>query len=120
MTVPTSGVKTNIGDDFNVTSGIYTAPFNGTYVFVLNAYKRDTVNDRVYCYIRRNNENVAIANVPKFTDFQHNYGGTGATVLSLKQGDTVYAGAGSEVSHFHYHTSFMGFLLAVDPSKEGD
>ena len=118
ITVPTSGVKTNIGDDFNVTTGVYTAPIDGTYVFILNLYKKDTVNDRVYCYIRRNSEDVAIANVPDFNDFIHYHGGTGATVLSLKQGDTVYAGDCSEVDHLYYHTNFMGFLLAVEPSEE--
>ena len=120
MTVPDSGVWTNIGDDFNVTTGFYTARYNGTYVFVLNVYKDDTINDRVYCNIRRNNIMVAIANVPNFNDFQHYHGGTGATVLSLKQVDTVSVGDCSEVSHLNYFTSFIGFLLAVDPPEEED
>ena len=119
MTVPTSGVWTNIGDDFNVTTGEYTAPIDGTYVFILNVYNKENLMHHTHCYIRRNNEYVAIAYAEYIDDTANDHhSGTAATVLSLKQGDIVYAGECSKVDDLYSFTSFMGFLLAVDPSEE--
>ena len=88
-------------------------------MFILNVYNVKDLFDRTYCYIRRNNEDVAIAYAEYIDDTAtDHHSGTAATVLSLKQGDIVYAGNCSKIDNLYKYTNFMGFLLAVDPHEE--
>ena len=112
MTVPSRGVVTNIGQHYSPVTGEYTAPYPGIYVFVLNIYKESTASSSVYCYIRRNGHNVALANVPTSTSGYHE--GSAATVLHLSRGDKVYVGGCSSVDDLDDWTSFIGFLLKSD------
>ena len=111
MTVSQEGVITNIGDDFNPATGQYTAPDNGTYVFVLNMIK--DFNTALQCSIRRNDQSVAIVYVPYSDDYHM---GSASAVLSLKQGDIVDVGNCTDIDAIISWTSFIGFKLEVDQS----
>ena len=112
MTFPEEGVITNIGDDFDPVTGLYTAPVNGTYVFVFNMYKDFTITSFITCDILRNGQAVGNAFVPPTTDGYLE--ASAATVLYLKKDETVSLGRCQNIDGVYDLTSFMGFLLRAD------
>ena len=110
---PQSAVILNIGGHYSTTTGRYTCYYPGIYVFSLNLYKGSRASGEVYCDIRKNGSNVALANVPNEGVYGY-YESSASTVLRLARGDTVDVGSCNNPSNIHKYTSFIGFLLKAD------
>ena len=104
-------VTTNIGNVYNKADGIFTAPVTGTYVFIWTA--SNDQHTYMYTEIVAN----AVVKGRQLSDsFDHAdvSSATGAAVLSLQAGDTVWIR--SNTAHTHsimgsQLTSFSGWLL---------
>ena len=108
-----SSTKTNIGSHYDTSTGKFTCQYAGTYVFVLNLYKKPQAG-RIWCWIMKNGSGRAIAQVPSDSGPGF-HGGSGSTVDHLVPGDKVYVGnCGDDRSNIDDRTSFVGFLLYAD------
>ena len=104
--------RTNIGDHYDTTKGQFTAQYAGIYVFILNLYK-GSGGDTIWCYIRKNRNNVVLAYVPEESNAGY-YESSASTVVHLNPGDKVDVGDCGHRSDIAGHTSFSGFLLQAD------
>ena len=110
---PDNAVKTNIGNDYDSTTGQFTCRYAGVYIFVVNLYRFNRDDNRLKCYIQKNGTKVVDANAPASSEYEWS-GGSGSTVVHLDQGDTVNVGSCLGDNNFSMFTSFMGFLLQAD------
>ena len=102
----------NIGGHFNQTTGKYTCPYDGIYVFMLHMYKHYT-EPFAYCWIRVNGLRTLYAD----SDSQTRSGFDEATKsgpLQLIQDDSVDVGGCTDMKTISPLTSFTGFLLHAD------
>jgi len=115
----------NVGDAFNVTNGIFTAPYAGIYAFNFHALTRD--GSATYVKIQRNNENVggAYRRHEGEGDEMHETEEADRTftkaegmlaqsvILDLKENDnvSVYAYHGNIRDGGWHYTHFTGYLL---------
>jgi hypothetical protein len=114
-TVVFDDVETNNGSSYNSTSGEFTAPVPGTYVFFSNILSG--IDQRIETSLRING-------VDKM--FLHSGGkfhgsGSNMAVVNLNAGDKVkmvkHGSWGTGPSYIHQTwSSFSGFLLRADPS----
>ena len=109
---PSTSLRLNIGNHYSTSTGKFTCYYPGVYVFSLNLYKRSGAS-RVYCYIRKNGSDVALAEVPSESEIGI-YESSASTILHLNRGDTVNVGSCYNADGIHWFTSFTGFLLKAD------
>ena len=108
-------VITNQGDAFNVTSGQFVTPVNGTYMFHVTVTTTNPVADssvdNVYLIIDGHPMSVAVSGRPSgFYDT-----GNVDTVRSLREGQKVYLhNAAGGWHNLPYSLFFSGYLLHVD------
>jgi len=108
-------VETNLGNAYSGSTGVFTAPASGAYVFSLTVtlYGLSSRTNRGTFYITQNGvEKVTV--VADTYDTSNKYGmASGTTVLVLNKGDDVHVKvAGS--NYYIYgggYTYFSGFLL---------
>ena len=106
-----AAIKTNIGGNFDPATGLYTAPYDGTYAFHANIYKEVGVSDGVYCEIvLGDGTRLADVNVPNTHGF---HVGSGSTVIHLAQGDTVAVDC-QDFEKVDSYSSWMGYLVMAD------
>ena len=116
---PTSGtIKftsfiTNIGGHYDTSTGQFTCPYPGVYVFSLNMYKHPS-HDYAYCDIRRNKATVIHAQSNPYGNKNEWTESSNSVIFHLKQGDVVDLGSCSSASYMWTWTSFSGFLLKSD------
>ncbi|XP_044207433.1 heavy metal-binding protein HIP-like [Thunnus albacares] len=106
-----SKIFTNIGQAYNPSTGVFTAPVRGAYYFRFNAWElRDTSLVGIKLY--HNDKQITLS-----LDKVVNNGYvtvSNAFVLQLEKGDVIYLVLGSGCSVFdssNNHTTFSGFLL---------
>ena len=126
LTVPTAGsrpgtirftrVITNIGGQYNTSTGIFTCQYPGMYFFALHIlkYPRSSI---AYCYIRKNQ--IYLLEAFSLTASSINYDSTSnSVVINLNRGDQVDVGDCGNIDNIHKgnagETSFSGFLLTAD------
>ena len=107
----------NLGNHYDTTTGQFIAQYAGMYVFILNLYK-GTRAGSVWCYIRKNGSNIALAYVPAESE-SGRYESSGSTVVHLDPGDKVDVGSCYNPGYIFYYTSFIGFLLHADAIFSG-
>ena len=110
-TIVFDDTKTNIGDAFNPTLGIFTAPTDGVYVFSVTI---QTVSVGYgFIYVHKNHD--IISGLMYATDsFKSPQSTTETIVLELRQGDIVYveiSSTGSSLIPRSGFSTFAGFLL---------
>ena len=103
----------NIGQHYDGTTGEYSAPYNGTYMFQLHMYKKDQAG-MVSCRLRKNTGTIATAIVPSETVKQGIYESSTSAIVLLKEGDKVYVGDCDNFENMNYLTAFNGVLLDKD------
>ena len=108
-TLVSNVVISNVGNGYNKSAGVFTAPFPGTYVFYVSANEYSAQGLGL---------DIVLNNVPKArllaSNSASNQTGTNVVVLVLQKGDKVW------VNHFHGKgfwtqtvslTTFTGFRI---------
>ena len=110
-------VITNIGGDYNISSGLFTCQFPGVYVFALHIMK-NSGTDSADCQIRKNRSRLVIAHSNPEGDSETGYfSSTNSVVVHLVRRDVVDVGSCSSFNSIFTSntlTSFSGFLLKAD------
>ena len=104
-------VNTNPGV-FDLTTGVFTAPFSGTYSFYLEGETRDDASDT---FISWNMNGVQQEQIQIDEGQQHNYPFTNSITLTMNTGDKLLAfmsaGGGVSCQQGLYHLHFGGKLV---------
>ncbi|XP_017542757.1 complement C1q-like protein 2 [Pygocentrus nattereri] len=103
-------VKTNIGEGFNSTTGVFTAPVRGVYFFAFNCFAG--ASKPMSSALFKNNVNVvSIWDQPSSGDSEDN--GFNAATLLLDPGDRVYIKLwkNTQIALTDGYSTFSGFLL---------
>lgn len=103
-------VITNIGNGYNPSNGIFTAPIAGEYVFFVNVQGYST--QEIY-------ENIMLNGVGKVSTMvytggsDHDDAGPNLIVLSLRKEDRVWIAhfGGQGYNEYGHLTTFSGFLI---------
>nr|QBA18397.1 VIgL family C1q-related protein 1 isoform 3 [Littorina littorea] len=105
-------VITNEGDAFSGTTGIFTAPRNGTYFFVASAGTQSS-GKSVYMSLQKDGVAVTRAYTRQYSGYTA-MGSVQAT-LFLAAGQRVWLGSATAITHYIADTtSFSGFLIHAD------
>merc|ERR1711976_233004 len=119
--IPFSSVQINVGSGYDPKTGVFKAPFSGTFLFI-TACQTNSINGKVNSYNPINGK----VNSETFLDIIHNgriirraYGNTNIAILSssfilkLNVNDQVAVklGGGSVTSDAYNRTYFLGILL---------
>ncbi|CAC5412897.1 C1QL [Mytilus coruscus] len=78
-------IKTNIGDRYDASSGVFTVPRKGTYVFAVN-FVTGSKNEWLELNLMKNNKMV----VRGHAAFDMHTSGSLQAILELKKGDRIY------------------------------
>ena len=106
-----SGIYTNIGNNYDPDTGLYTVPYDGTYAFHANIYKDYAAGNGLYCKIvLGNGTSLATASVPYTVGY---YEASGSIVVHLDQGDTVAVDC-DDFNKVFFYSSWMGHLVMAD------
>ena len=108
-----SKTLSNLGDDYSISTGLFTAETPGFYLFTVNLMKASGDANPVNCYLRRNqgdDDPVGFVEVPGNTDTGV-YESSTTVILELEEGETIDLGACSNTEGMASDTSFAGFLL---------
>ncbi|KAL7843752.1 hypothetical protein AOLI_G00252640 [Acnodon oligacanthus] len=103
-------VKTSVGEGFNSTTGVFTAPVRGVYFFAFNCFAG--ASRPMSSALFKNNVNVvSIWDQPSSGDSEDN--GFNAATLLLDPGDRVYIKLwkNTQIAVTDGLTTFSGFLL---------
>nr|QBA18399.1 VIgL family C1q-related protein 1 isoform 1 [Littorina littorea] len=105
-------VIANEGNAFNGTTGIFTAPRNGTYFFVASAGTQSS-GKSVYMSLQKDGVAVTRAYTRQYSGYTA-MGSVQAT-LFLAAGQRVWLGSATAITHYIADTtSFSGFLIHAD------
>uniref|UniRef100_A0A8C4DEL0 C1q domain-containing protein n=1 Tax=Dicentrarchus labrax TaxID=13489 RepID=A0A8C4DEL0_DICLA len=104
-------VKTNIGNAYSPSTGIFAAPVPGIYYFTF--FYHAAGSQEVFLTLMKNNEDV-VRTADHRTSHDGADNGGNAVFLQLKQGDQVYLRlrANAHVWGMQYLTTFSGFLVS--------
>lgn len=103
-------VITNTGNGYNPSTGVFTSPISGTYVFYVSAVEYTT--QHLVIDIVLNSVSKVRAYCPSSASYQT---GTNMVVLKLQKGDSVwvrYAGGKGYNTHSVPLTTFSGYLIS--------
>ena len=109
---------TNVGDDYNISTGVFTCEYPGIYAFVLHIMKHPGSNYNASCYIRRNGHVIVEAmSYPDTGNEGGYYSSSNSALVHLVTADRVDVGdcssADGILGNFTY-TSFSGVLIKAD------
>lgn len=108
-TVVFTNVVTNIGGQFNTTTGQFRCKVPGIYNFLFHMRKKDEPTC-VHCYIQKNKNKLIDVHVHPNTAVSDSFSGSG--VFYLNNGDIVDIG-GCSYNHLRSDSYFTGFLVAA-------
>ncbi|XP_067449832.1 uncharacterized protein [Thunnus thynnus] len=111
ITLKFSKIFTNIGQAYNPSTGVFTAPVRGTYYFRFNA--RESQDTKLVGIILYHNDKQITLSFDRVVS--HGYVTvSNAFVLQLEKGDVIYLDLWENSSVYddrYNHTTFSGFLL---------
>nr|XP_022291261.1 multimerin-2-like [Crassostrea virginica] len=106
-------VITNLGNGYNPSDGVFTAPTAGVYVFFVNVQSYDTKS--IYVDIVLNGATKVRTMAYSYAGHGYHEAGPNLAVLSLQTGDRVWvkhhAGQGYHTNSDSPLTTFSGFLI---------
>ena len=103
-------VISNVGQAFDTSTGRFTCPRHGLYLFIINVYV--IANDQAYVVLVKNEDEVARATTTGDDTFDH---GANSVTLECNQGDEVWI-KGTEPGNLYSHararrSTFTGVAL---------
>uniref|UniRef100_A0A8C2J4S9 C1q domain-containing protein n=1 Tax=Cyprinus carpio TaxID=7962 RepID=A0A8C2J4S9_CYPCA len=104
-------VFTNIGNAYNPTTGIFTAPLKGAYRFKISVFGHGNPSNPSYASIMKNGVKVVMA---YGSQAQREVNSSNGVVLILEVGDVIYVRlwTGSRIyDNENNHNTFSGYLL---------
>ena len=116
--IPFQSARLNEGDAFNLTSGVFTVPINGIYIFQFSALKESTAHT-LAIRLQVNGENVGSAYTSKSIS-EPKVKGTEESIslsasLRLAAGDKVnLRNYGALYDDHNHYTHFIGWLVEED------
>ncbi|XP_077980421.1 uncharacterized protein LOC144435687 [Glandiceps talaboti] len=106
-------VYSNIGNGYDVSTGKFTCPVSGMYVFMISALRYPN-NDNLFVCIMKNTTKLPCV----FANSSGNReSGANSVIIDVQQGDEIWARLGSGHSLFsntNGFTTFSGYLLFSD------
>ncbi|KAH3856540.1 hypothetical protein DPMN_099130 [Dreissena polymorpha] len=103
-------VPVNIGNAYNATTGIFTAPVNGTYLFSMTI--GNPTGNPGAMMMKKNNEDIGYAIAGHTTGWNQ---GSQTTVVRMSVGDVMFVEGEGHVSGnyagFRKHSSITGILI---------
>ena len=108
-TVIFDNVITNVGGAYNNSTGVFTAPQDGTYM--IQATIRASHGEEIWANLSVNKSRVVSVNA-RGTDGRHGMGSQ-SMVVTLGKGDIVTIECKNENGNFygHYYETFSGYFL---------
>jgi hypothetical protein len=108
-----SKIITNVGNTYNPSTGKFTAPTQGNYVFFVNVQSYST--NSIYVDIVLNGSTKVRTSAFSYNDKDNEDAGPNMVVLTLQKGDNVwvkhYSGTGYQTHSNGPITTFSGFLI---------
>jgi hypothetical protein len=129
-TIPYESEQTNIGNNIDKSTGIFTAPQAGKYYFIASGVSRvtsdrgsNTSNGRTWLYILKNggsyDQRISSSFCDELEKGQHCVL-VGHATVNLKAGDKIYTAINGENAKLwddeNRYTSFAGWLIEEDLS----
>ena len=106
-------VTTNLGQGYDKTSGVFTAPTSGVYFLVGMAAP---AGNKPRAYLRLVVDGTAVADSNAYQESDHYQTGTCHIVLHLRQGQRAWLEAYQNGHYWgHSRTAFSGFLIGAYP-----
>lgn len=112
-TIVLPNVLTNIGGDYNKSTGQFTCRMPGIYSFFISIEKQLDVN-QAYCHLMKNaNATVFVGSRSSFLHDNTYQQASNSAVLQLDIDDVIYLGMCSDPKTFTEKTTFSGNLLTA-------
>ena len=110
-----SHIYTNIGNDYNETSGNFTCQHPGIYLFTLHLYKSSPASKAACDILKDGKTTVTAYSMPLVQQgVYHLYEAGNSVVLHLNRGDTILVGNCERGFGFLGYSSFTGVLMKAD------
>ncbi|XP_053386290.1 thrombospondin-2-like [Mercenaria mercenaria] len=113
-TIIFSRVITNVGGDYNATTGRFTCRIPGVYSFFVSIEKQLDVN-QAYCQLIKNDTpTIYVGSRSSFVNGDHYQQASNSAVLELAADDVIYLGMCSDAKTFTAKSTFSGSLLVAE------
>ena len=108
-------VITNNGGAYNPSTGVFVAPYTGTYIFHISIVAADDGGNKRQRFVNLMKDSESVEEVWSGIDDDHRVPGSGQAVLSLTVGQTVWIRNDRDNTQFYWPaTSFSGALLHAE------